>query len=153
MSATELDFLVRNKKLDDLPFNFSDLQHSKQMFGPYRAEVRGGAVRIAPNRVEPEYIMIPKDFILLHEKNFLVADIMFVNNVAFLVTMSRKVKFLTVEQLKSRSAKQLVHSLKNVMRLYGRNRQHVTTILTDMELTSVIEPFLGKTVVNTTATR
>ena len=123
------------------------------MFGPYRAEVRGGTVRIAPNRVEPEYIMIPKDFILLHEKNFLVADIMFVNNVAFLVTMSRKVKFLTVEQLKSRSAKQLVHSLKNVMRLYGRNSQHVTTILTDMEFTSAIDPLLGKTVVNTTSAR
>ena len=66
VSATELDFLVRNKKLDDLPFNFSDLQNSKQMFGPYRAEVRGETVRVAPDRVEPEYIAIPKDFILLH---------------------------------------------------------------------------------------
>ena len=114
VSATELDFLVRNKKLDDLPFNFSDLQNSKQMFGPYRAEVRGETVRVAPDRVEPEYIQIPKDFILLHKKVVLVADIMFVNNVAFLVKLSRKIKFLTVEHIKSRSAKQLVHSLKNL---------------------------------------
>ena len=76
---------------------------------------------------------------------------MFMNNVAFLVTMSRKIKFLTVEHLKSRSAKQLVHSIKNVMRLYGRNNQPVTTILTDMEFTYVVDPLLGKTVVNTTA--
>ena len=132
MSATELDFLVRKKKLDDLPFNFSDLQNLKQMFGPSRAEVRGGTVRVAPNRVEPDYIAIPKDFILLHKKVVLLVDVMIVNNVAFLVTMSRKIKFLTVEHLKSRSSKQLVHSLKNVMRLYGRNNQHVTNILTDM---------------------
>ena len=26
VSATELDFLVRKKKLDDLPFNFADLK-------------------------------------------------------------------------------------------------------------------------------
>ena len=78
---------------------------------------------------------------------------MFVNNVAFLVTMSRKIKFLTVKHLKSRSAKQLVHSLKNVMRLYGRNNQHVTTILTDMEFTSVTDPLLGKKSVNTTAAK
>ena len=78
---------------------------------------------------------------------------MFMNNVAFLVTLSRKIKFLTVEHIKARSAKQLVHSLKNVMRLYGRNNQHVTTILTDMEFTSVIDPLLGKTFVNTTAAR
>ena len=123
------------------------------MFGPYRAEVRGGTVRIAPNRVEPEYIMIPKDFILLHKKVVLVADAMFVNNVAFLIKISRKIKFLTVEHLKSRSSKQLVHSLKNVMRLYGRNIQHVTTILTDMEFTSVIDPLLEKTAVNNTAAR
>ena len=76
--------------------------------------------------------MVPKDFILLHKKFVLVGDVMFVNNSAFLVTMSRKIKFLTVKHLKSRSAKQLVHSLKNVMRLYGRNNQHVTNILTDM---------------------
>ena len=102
------------------------------MFGPSRAEVRGGTVRVAPNRVEPDYIAIPKDFILLHKKVVLLVDVMIVNNVAFLVTMSRKIKFLTVEHLKSRSSKQLVHSLKNVMRLYGRNNQHVTNILTDM---------------------
>ena len=30
VSATKLDFLVRNKKLDDLPFNFADLQNSKK---------------------------------------------------------------------------------------------------------------------------
>ena len=47
VSATELDFLVRNKKLDDLPFNFVDLQNSKQIFGPSRAEVRGETVRVA----------------------------------------------------------------------------------------------------------
>ena len=69
VSATELDFLVRNKKLDELPFNFSDLQNSKQMLGPSCAEVRGKTARIAPNRVEPEYILIPKDFILLHKKS------------------------------------------------------------------------------------
>ena len=123
------------------------------MFGPSCAEVRGKTARIAPNRVEPEYIMIPKDFILLHKKVVLVADTMFVNNVAFLIKISRNIKFLTVEHLKSRSSKQLVHSLKNVMRLYGRNIQHVTTILTDMEFTYVIEPLLGKKVVNTTAAR
>ena len=66
MSATELDFLVRNKKIDDLPFNFADLQNSKQIFGPPLAEVRGKTARVAPGRMEPEYIAIPKDFILLH---------------------------------------------------------------------------------------
>ena len=78
---------------------------------------------------------------------------MIVNNVAFLVTMSRKIKLLTFEHLKSRSSNQLVNSLKHVMRLYVCNNQHVTTILTDMEFTSIIEPLLGKTVINTKAAR
>ena len=97
--------------------------------------------------------MVPKDFILLHKKVVLIEDVMFVNNVALLVTISRKIKFLTVEHLDSRSAKQLVHSLKNVMRIYGRNSQYMTTILTDMEFTSVIDPLLGKTIINTAAAR
>ena len=62
-----------------------------KIFGPSRAEVRVETVRVAPDRVEPEYIVIPKDFILLHKKVVLVADILFVDNMAFLVTLSRKI--------------------------------------------------------------
>ena len=70
------------------------------MFGPSRAEVRGETFRVAPDRVEPEYIAIPKDFILLHKKVIMVADVMFVNNVAFLVTLSRKIKLFTAEHIR-----------------------------------------------------
>ena len=97
--------------------------------------------------------MILNNFILLHKKFVLVADVMFVENLAFLVTMLRKVKFLMVKHLKFRSAKQLVHSLKKFMRLYGRNSQHVTTILMDIEFTSVIYPLLGKKGINIIAAR
>ena len=153
MSERDFDFLVSNQKLDNMPFTFTDLQNSKRMFGPSLAAVRGKTVRVAPERVVTDLVAIPRDFMLLHKNVVLVCDIMFVNNVAFLITMSRGIKFITVECLTSRSAKHIAYSLKNVMKLYGRNGQNVQTILTDMEFTSVIDPLLGKTVVNTTAAR
>ena len=45
---------------------------------------------------------------------------MFVNNIPFLITMSRKIKFITVEHIPTRTAKQLSKGLKRVMRLYSR---------------------------------
>ena len=89
------------------------------MIGPSRAEVRDNAARSSPDHVISDVVAIPMDLMLLHKNAVLVVDIMFVKNVAFLITISRGIKFITVKYLKSHSAKQLSHSLKNVINLYG----------------------------------
>ena len=81
----------------------------------------------------------------------LVADVMFVNNIAFLVTLSRGVKFVTAEHVKSRTAKQLAKSIKRVMQLYGRAGMVVQTVLMDMEFDKTIDELSDRTVVNTSA--
>ena len=70
VSETELEFLVRSKKINDLPFNFSDFQNYKKMFSPSRAEVMWKTFRVAPDMLDPDYITIPEDFTLLHKKLF-----------------------------------------------------------------------------------
>jgi hypothetical protein len=49
----------------------------------------------------------------------LCIDIMFVNKIPFLVTISRNIKFGTVEAMKSRQHKALLTALKSVKRLYA----------------------------------
>ena len=58
------------------------------MFGPDLGAVRGKTVRTAPEHVVIEYVAIPRDFLALHWRVTLMADVMFVNNVPFLVTLS-----------------------------------------------------------------
>ena len=57
---------------------------------------------------------------------------MFVNGAPLLVTMLRSIKFVMVEHISNRKAKQLIKSLKQVMTIYSRSGMIVHTVLMDM---------------------
>ena len=63
----------------------------------------------------------------------LAADVMFVSEVPFFVTHSRKIKFLPVEYLPRRTAKQLANALKKLCFLYARAGFVVRHAMMDME--------------------
>ena len=90
-------------------------------------------VRQKPDRVDPEYTQIPRDFYELYKFVTLAADVMFVNYVQFLVTVSRDIRLFTAEFLPSRTANQLSSSLNNIVKFYARGGFVVCLVLMDME--------------------
>ena len=54
-------------------------------------------MRQKPDWVQEDYVTIQRGFMHLHEHAVLVADVMFVNSIAFLIAMSRKIKFVTAQ--------------------------------------------------------
>ena len=50
--------------------------------------LRGETIQ-KPDRVEPEYIGIPRDFYELHKFITSTTDVMFVDGIAFLITLSQ----------------------------------------------------------------
>ena len=83
----------------------------------------------------------------------LVADLMFVNNIPFLVTLPRGIKSVTAENIKPRTGKQLAKSIKRVMQVYSRGGTIVQTVLMSMEFGKTVSELSGRTVVNTSAAR
>ena len=63
----------------------------------------------------------------------LTADVMFINGFAFLVSLSRGIRFYTAEHVPNRKAKQLAHSLQKIVNLYARGSYRVRTVMMDME--------------------
>ena len=82
----------------------------------------------------------------------LTADVMFVNSAPFLVTLSRKIRLLTVEFLPSHTAAKLTDYLVKVSKLYARGGFTVRTILMDQEFDNVKDK-MPTLEVNTTAAR
>ena len=117
--SERLEFMVSSKELDDYPVTPHDLETAHIIFGPDLAGVWRKTARKASEHIIV-YIAIPRDFMKLNIYVNLVADVMFVKNVAFLITMSRGIKFVMVEQMQSRTAKQLAKRLKRVMELYSQ---------------------------------
>jgi hypothetical protein len=80
----------------------------------------------------------------------LVADVMFVNGLLFLVTSSQGISLVTIEYLKSRTAKGLIDTLERVIRIYGKAGFIVQTALMDMEFKKLRDK-LPNIILNTTA--
>ena len=129
-----------------------DLDNARAIFGTYLAGIRGKIVRQKPNRVDTSEIMVPRHFYATHRIVTLTANVMFVNGVPFLVTLSRKIRLFTVEYLLSRTAVQLRNYLAKVIKLYAREGFSVQTILMDQEFDKVIDQ-LPEVEINTSAAR
>ena len=60
-------------------------------------------------------------------------DVIFVNGLPFLTTLSRDIRFGMAEQFPSRTAKQLANSLMKVVKLYAKGGFVVRNLLMDGE--------------------
>jgi hypothetical protein len=111
--------IVEKNLLKDCPVVRADVLAAEDIFGPNLGALKGKTVRHSGNRVRPEYEQIPSEIMERYTDVTLCIDIMFVNKLPFLVTISKHIKFGTVEAIKSRKHKVLLAALKGVKRLYA----------------------------------
>jgi hypothetical protein len=91
-SSKELSQVVSNNfGINNSPINPIDISKADTIYGCDLGGIRGKTVRKKPERVQGGIIKIPKDFYKLHHFVTLTADIMYVNGVPFLTTLSRKI--------------------------------------------------------------
>ena len=140
-----------NSVIKNCPVTTWDIANATAIFGPNQAAMRGKTVRQKPDKVETEFIPIPRDFYELHKFVTLTADVMFVNGVAFLTTLSRKIRLFTIEHVPSHTAKQLSSSLNKIVQLYAMGGLIIHAILMNMEFEKVQDE-LDLVQVDTTAT-
>ena len=107
-------------------------------------------MRKKTDRIDTEFISIPHDFYELHKFVTLTVNIMFVNCVAFLTTLSRKIRLFTIEHVPIHTVKQLSISLNKIVQLYARGGFIIHVIFIDMEFEKVQDE-LGLVQVNTRA--
>jgi hypothetical protein len=82
----------------------------------------------------------------------LAADVFFVDGTAFLMTVARRIKFVSAEHVPSRTGAQLSKHLKRVIEVYGRAGFRVRTILMDGEFEK-IKALMPSVECNTTAAK
>ena len=82
----------------------------------------------------------------------MAADVFFVDGTAFLMTVSRRIKFITAEHVPVRTAKSLAKHIDRVVHVYARAGFTVRTILMDGEFEK-IKDLVPKLECNTTAAK
>jgi len=126
-----------NFGINNCPINPIDISNADTIYGRDLGGIRGKTVRKKPERVQGDIIQIPKDFYKLHRFVTLTADIMYVNGVPFLTTLSRKINMRTAEHIQSRSAASLSRALIKVIKLYARGGFTVNLIMMDQEFATL----------------
>ena len=81
--------LVNSDSVKNCPVTAQDISNSRVIFGPELPGVQGRSTRKKPTRVVPVYMGIPRGIYEQYKDIVLTADVMFVNGIAFLVSLSR----------------------------------------------------------------
>jgi len=154
-SEATLKYEVSHKNENSLyrtcPVTSKAVTNARRIFGPSKECIKGKQVRTKPSRVEPNYVSTPARIVSENRDVHLVGDVMFVNGIPFLVTMSRRIRFATVQHVPDRRAPMLANVMKHVINLYTRSGFNVQTSLMDGEFEKLTEKLSGYIEVNTTA--
>jgi len=87
--------------------------------------------RKSPNRVKENYSIVPPAILICNQNVTLAADIMFVSEVPFLVTLSRAINKGTIDNLNNMKCETAMKSMKSVIALYKKWDFKVEKVLTD----------------------
>jgi hypothetical protein len=110
--------IVEGGMLRNCPVTRSDIVSAEDIFGLNLGSLKGKTVRTKNGHVPSLVADVPYHIIKLHKDVTICFDIMFVNKIAFLITVSRSICFGTTERLVSRKADVVGKALVNVLGLY-----------------------------------
>ena len=132
---SDKDFIriLKECRLPNCPVTPRDVVIANKLFGPDVGALKGKTTRRGPPIVDSPVPVDITHILKYYGKVTLCIDLMYVNKVPLLVTLSRNVKFGTVEAVKDRKETTLMKSIATVVTLYRKAGFTVTTALMDGE--------------------
>ena len=96
-SLNDFKSIIKMNAIKDCPITLEDIDIAERIFGKDIASLKGKTTRKKPIPVIKDYVDIPTELKQLHKDVELCVDIMYIHNIMFLVTVSRKIKYITID--------------------------------------------------------
>ena len=132
-SDKDLIKILKGSSLPNCPVTPRDVLIANKLFGPDIGALKGKTTRRGPPIVDSPVSVDTTSILKYYGEITLCVDIMYVNKVPLLVTLSRNIKFGTVEAVADRKEATLLKCIKGVVSLYQKAGFKVTTALMDGE--------------------
>ena len=134
-SPSKGDFkgMVSSNMIKNCLVSPSDIANAKEIFGPALTSVRGKTVHRTPAPVVGDYVAVPRSLVEWNRIITMAVDVFFVDGTAFLIRLSRNVKFIMAEHTLVCTAKALVKHIERVLQVYRHTGFIVRTIYMDGE--------------------
>ena len=131
-TATFIDALKHNAILN-CPVTPTDVEAAEQIFGPDIGSLKGKTTRRNPPIVDSPITSVPVNILKRYRDVTLCVDIMYVNRVAMLVSISRNIKFGTIEAIPNNKSATIIRGETAIRQVYRRSGFNITVALMDGE--------------------
>ena len=132
-STRDFQKMISQNLILNCPVTMSDVDRADKIYGKYIHALKGKSTRSKPKQVVIDYMEIPKSILKSNKNITLSIDIIYVNKIPFIVTISRHVKFTTVKAIQRRTKVKFVECIKNVAVIYTQSGFKVENVLLDGE--------------------
>ena len=102
------------------PLTFRDIKKSNKNFCLDVPSMKGKSVKRRPEAVVRNYVEIPKEILKMNNNLEVSVDLMDFNKMPFLVSVSKQLKFSTIEYIPNRSYKELAISVNKMLDIYKK---------------------------------
>ena len=120
------------------PVTSEEVDLAEKIFGPDTGSLKGKTTRTKPAPVVSDYISIPLELVEAQKKVTLCIDVVFVNGLPFLATVSRRLMYRTAQHIPDRSQQSFMDVLKVVFNIYKKAGFTIGTVLADLEFKPVL---------------
>ena len=124
---------LKNNGILNCPVTPADVEAAEQIFGPDIGSLKGKTTRRNPPIVDSPITSVLANILERYCDVTLCVDIMYVNRVAMLVSISRNIKFGTIEAIPNNKSATIVNGVMGIRQIYRRNGFNVVAALMDGE--------------------
>ncbi|OEU17119.1 hypothetical protein FRACYDRAFT_237529 [Fragilariopsis cylindrus CCMP1102] len=141
-------YSAMTNSIKNSPITRRDVKMAYDMLGKSKYSVQGKTVRGQPDQVLTDSMPVPPTILDYYKDVELSVDIMHVNKVPFLVSISEHIHYGTVTALESMKIPILEHEINKIIRLYSVRGFHVKYILVDIQFKPIKDRGLLDAIVN-----
>ena len=122
--------LIKDGKIHNCPVTVADVKRWLNIYGPDVGTLKGRSVRETPSsvNVDPNQIVYGDVIPIV-----IAVDIFFVEGIPFFVAICKNLNLLTVHNLASREAPEIMEVLRKLQGLYRKQNYRIDTIMSDGE--------------------
>jgi hypothetical protein len=129
--------ILNNNLLPNIPISSNDITTAEDIFRPDIGSLKGKTTRKTPEVIQGELLPIPTDISTKYRIVTIALDIMYVNNIPFLVSLSRHLRFSTTDGLKNLKNTTIINAIKQILNIYKERDFKVSLILADRQFKSI----------------
>ena len=138
-NTEDLRKAIKYNLIKDCPVTIEDIKVAETIYGKDIATLKGKTTRRTSKPVVNDYIEVPVGLKNLHRNVELCTDIMCVNQIPFLVTISKRMQYRTAWVMRSQKASDFRSSIDQVFRIYNAAGFQITTLHCDRQFKPIMD--------------